>query len=168
MSTEDEKKKLVSEIHIMVWDEFKKSQATVNEVKIHLMQYPDPKDTKAIEVLRAAESRLNSWATHIQEFDNHMEQVRYVHPDFGGSFDTEDEALEGWTLEVDGLAGKPQISTFSICSSCGERETELADFWGLDEWDYSPEIHYPCAHIVDYASRFKGDYVFSPESALNN
>lgn len=159
--SEENNIKMIQELQILTWAEFKKSQVKLREVESLWDRHPG--DESLMEHLKSANVTLNSWATHIQEFDRHNPQVRYVNPDWvGGSVDTEEEALEGWSLEIDGLEYKPVISTFVICTSCGEREVALADLWGIDEWVYSPEIHYPCNSILDYAFRMQGEYDIDP------
>ena len=75
--------------------------------------------------------------------ERHKPEIRYVNEEFGGSFDNEEEALDGWTIE-DGEDEKPTITTFIICSGCGRVEENFAETNGCDDWVYSPEIHDYC------------------------
>ena len=72
----------------------------------------------------------------------HGAEVRYVNPEYEGSFDSEKDALDGWDLEIDGIEGKPVLTTFIVCAACGAINTAAME--SSDDWDYLPEVYFPC------------------------
>jgi hypothetical protein len=90
---------------------------------------------------------LNSNTVLRRQVEKHNEEIRYVNPEYKGSFDTREEALDGWDTEVD---GELEITTFSVCRSCAEINKSAMEY--QDDWDFLPEVYYPCTFTTETAT----------------
>ena len=59
------------------------------------------------------------WRLRFTVMEWHKPEVRYVNPEYSGSFSTEDGALDDWDPDIDGIEGKPELTTFIVCAACG-------------------------------------------------
>jgi len=80
----------------------------------------------------------------------HEPEIRYVIGESEGSFDSEQELLDTFT-EQELKDSPPEITTFTICSWCGELNSTIQE--GADEWVYQPEVYFPCPTYLDIAQR---------------
>ena len=73
-------------------------------------------------------------------FERHKPEIRYLLDECGGSFDTEQEAIDSCDrLEDDPL---PVVTTFAVCEYCGGLNAEIME--NADEWVYDPSVYFPC------------------------
>lgn len=101
------------------------------------------------------ELTLASLRANRKVLERHGAEVRYVVSEDGGSFDTEEEALDSFigafdSPEEEELArseAKACLTTFVICSECaGINNSAMED---ADEWVYLPEVYFPCNSYTD-------------------
>ena len=79
--------------------------------------------------------------------ERHKPEIRYLLDECGGSFDTEQEAIDSCDrLGDDPL---PVVTTFVICAYCGGLNAEIME--NADEWVYDPSVYFPCSSYTDIA-----------------
>jgi hypothetical protein len=96
--------------------------------------------------LKELETDLSAWLAIHDGLVRHEPEIRYALDEGGGSFDSEQELLDSFT-EQELKESPPGITTFIICSACGELNTEIQE--NADEWVYLPEVYFPCPSYLD-------------------
>ena len=101
------------------------------------------------------EGYTNSLRANRKTLERHGPETRYVVSDDGGSFDTEEEALDSFIGAFDSPAeeelarseAKACLTTFTLCSACAEINNSAME--DADEWVYLPEVYFPCPTYTD-------------------
>lgn len=98
---------------------------------------------------------INSLRANRKVLERHGPEIRYVVNEEGGSYDTEEEALDSFVGAFDSPAeeelarseAKECLTTFVVCLECAEINRSAMD--NADEWVYLPEVYYPCPTYTD-------------------
>jgi len=123
-------------------------------------------DREVIEAGWYADSSVDSYFIHHQSdideanryrasllanragLERHKPEIRYLLDECGGSFDSEQEAIDSCDrLGDDPL---PVVTTFVICAYCGGLNAEIME--DADEWVYDPSVYFPCSSYTDISN----------------
>ena len=125
-------------------------EVSIRELSMSI-QYEEDENISATiihldNLIRIDKLALSAWLAIHEVLVRHEPEIRYALDEGDGSFDSEQELLDSFT-EQELKESPPEITTFIICSACGELNTEIQE--NADEWVYLPEVYFPCPTYLD-------------------